>query len=56
LEEVIELERVIRDALANSTGNAGLRADAQAILAGRPATGSRLDRLKFIVGELKKKS
>lgn len=53
MEEVLALESEIRAALHKPIGNTMLRIEAQAILLGLPAAGTRLEALRRIVGQLK---
>lgn len=53
MEEVLALESEIRAALHKTIGNKMLRIEAQAILLGLPAAGTRLEALRRIASELK---
>ncbi len=53
MEEVYEHEDTIRALLPNLKGNKTLRDEATSIMSGLPKTGSRLEALRRIAGELK---
>lgn len=56
MDEVIALEKEIKQNLTRRGKDKNLIHDAEAILAGRPTmvSGTRLDRLRLIAGELRK--